>query len=181
MISTRLSARDLPGPADVQRQAGATASVPKGRLAGAAHAVTAAGLDWARVPVVQCQTSNIEAGRAAAHTLLDLAPDTTAIFAFSDPLALGARLAADERRLFVPGQLSIIGFDDSASPHDGLTTIHQPLRDKGYIAAERLMRAIAGSPPKRQKLLPTTLIIRASTSQPPVGVYPTNGVSGGHG
>ncbi len=167
VISTRLSARDHPGPADLRRQEAATASVPKGRLAGAARAVSLAGLDWSRVPVVQCQISSIEAGRAAAHTLLDLAPNTTAVFAFSDPLALGARLAAHERGLSVPAELSIIGFDDSAPPSDGLTTIHQPLRDKGYLAANRLMRAIAGRPPKQAKLLPTELVVRGTTSSPP--------------
>ncbi len=166
VISTRLSARDQPGPADLARQRAATASVPRGRLAGAARAFSVAGLDWSRVPVVQCRISNIEAGRAAAHTLLDLAPDTTAVFAFSDPLALGARLAAHERGLPVPGQLSIVGFDDSAPLSEGLTTVHQPLHDKGYIAANRLMRAMAGQPPKKVKLLPTELIIRDTTSRP---------------
>ncbi len=169
VISTRLSARDQPGPADLIRQQAATASVPKGRLAGAARAMSGAGLEWAGVPVVQCQISNVDAGRAAAHTLLDLAPRTTAVFAFSDPLALGARLAAHERGLSVPGQLSIIGFDDSVPAAEGLTTVHQPLRDKGYVAASRLMRAIVGRPPKQAKLLPTELILRGTTSRPARG------------
>lgn len=99
-----------------------------------------------------------------AHTLLDAAPDTTAIFAFSDPLALGARVAASERGLSVPADLSIVGFDDSAPASQGLTTIHQPLRDKGRIAAERLLAALSGTPAAEPLLLPTRLVLRGSTT-----------------
>lgn len=163
ILSTRLSAHDHPGPADLHHQQAATASVAKGRLRGAAAAITTAGLDWADIPVVQCQISSIEDGRRGAHTLLDAAPRTTALFAFSDPLALGARLAAHERGRTVPGDLSIVGFDDSAPAHQGLTTIHQPLRAKGRAATERLLNALAGNPPTEPLLLPTHLVIRTST------------------
>lgn len=166
ILSTRLSARDHPGMSDLPRQAAATASVAKGRLRGAQTAATAAGLDWAHVPVVQCQISSIEDGRIGTHTLLDAAPHTTAVFAFSDPLALGARLAAHERGLAVPGDFSIVGFDDSAPASHGLTTVHQPLRDKGRIATERLLSAIGGNGPTKPLLLPTHLVVRESTRPP---------------
>lgn len=167
IISTRLAARASPGVADLSQQQAATASVPQGRLRGAQAAIDAAGLPWRDVPVVQCQISTIEEGRAAAHLLLDRTPSTTAIFAFSDPLALGARLAATERGLRVPDDLSIVGFDDSAPASEGLTTVAQPLRDKGRIATERLLRMIdrtqvSGAEP----LLPTAMVIRASTAVP---------------
>lgn len=166
ILSTRLSARDRPGLAGLPRQSAATASVAIGRLRGAADAVATAGLDWGDVPVVQCQMSSIEDGRTGTHTLLEAAPQTTALFAFSDPLALGARLAAHERGLDVPRDLSIIGFDDSAPADQGLTTIHQPLRDKGRIATERLLGALAGVRPPHPLLLPTHLVIRTSTCPP---------------
>jgi DNA-binding LacI/PurR family transcriptional regulator len=165
VLGLRLSARDHPGPADARRQARATASVPKGRLAGAARAAAAAGVTWEDVPVVQRRISSVEHGRTGAHALLDAAPATTALFALSDALALGARVAARERGLSVPGDLSIVGFDDSASATEGLTTIHQPLREKGRIATERLLRALAGDPPaRRRELLPTRLVVRGSTA-----------------
>lgn len=168
VLSTRLSARARPGPATARQQAQATASVAKGRLAGAARAVTAAGRNWGEVPVVQTQLSSIESGRAAAHALLHAAPQSTALFAFSDALALGARLAAHERGLAVPGDLSIIGFDDSATASEDLTTIHQPLRDKGRIAADVLLRSIAGtSAARRRRSLPTELVVRGSTGPSP--------------
>lgn len=166
VLSTRLAARDHPGLSNLSRQSAATASVARGRLQGAAAAVRAAGLDWADVPVVQCQISSIEDGRLGAHILLDAAPNTTAVFAFSDPLALGARLAAHQRGLTVPGDLSIVGFDDSAPTSQGLTTIHQPLRDKGRIATERLLDAISAAHPTQPLLLPTRLVVRQSTSPP---------------
>jgi DNA-binding LacI/PurR family transcriptional regulator len=91
-------------------------------------------------------------------------PGLTAVIAFSDPLALGARLAAAERGLAVPGDLSIVGFDDTAPPAEGLTSVHQPHADKGRIAAERLLAALDGSPAPALELLPTRLVVRGSTA-----------------
>ncbi len=168
ILSFGLSAHSHGGPADERAQAGATASVPKARLEGCARALAAAGLDWSRVPVEQCPIHSIETGRIRGHALLERAPDTTAVFAFSDALALGVRLAARERGLTVPGDLSIAGFDDTAPAGEGLTSIHQPLRDKGRIAAQRLLLALAGEPPARAcEPLPTRLVTRGSTVAPP--------------
>jgi DNA-binding LacI/PurR family transcriptional regulator len=167
VLSLRLSAGGLRGPADLQLQRDATASVAKGRLEGAARAAIAAGVDWFAVPVEQCEISDVEHGRASAHAVLDRAPHTTAIFAFSDPLAIGARLAARERGLAVPDDISIVGFDDSAPESEGLTTVHQPLRDKGRVAAQRLLRTLADDAPDGARaLLPTRLVVRSSTSAP---------------
>ena len=165
ILSLRLSARDCPGPVDLARQRSATATVPKGRLMGAARAAAGAGVAWSEVPVVERQISSVEHGRTGAHALLDAAPETTAVFALSDALALGARRAARERGLAVPGDLSIVGFDDSASETEDLTTIHQPLREKGRIATEHLLAILAGEPPaERRVLLPTRLVVRGSTA-----------------
>ena len=168
VLSFGLTAHSHPGPADVHRQGQAIASVPKARLEGARRAVTAAGLDWAGVPVEEVPITSVEGCLAGAHALLDRAPGATALFAFSDPLALAARVAARERGLSVPADLSIIGFDDTAPASDGLTTIHQPLRDKGRIAGERLLRALSREPPAAAgELLPTRLVVRDSTAPPP--------------
>ena len=115
---------------------------------------------------MQCRISSVEDGRAAAHALLDADPSITALFALSDALALGARVAARDRGRSVPGDLSIVGFDDSASAAEGLTTIHQPLREKGCIATELLLRTLADDPDaaRRPALLPTRLVVRGSTA-----------------
>jgi DNA-binding LacI/PurR family transcriptional regulator len=167
ILSFGLSAYAQAGPADAREQAVATASVSRARLQGCARAMAAAGLDWSRVPVEQAPIHNIEAARIRAHALLERAPSATALFAFSDTLALGARLAALERGLSLPGDLSIVGFDDTAPDGEGLTTVHQPLRDKGRIAAERVLHALTDDPPAAvSELLPTRLVIRGSTAPP---------------
>ena len=165
VLSFGTSAHAAPGPADLAMQERATASVTKRRLEGCARALTAAGLPWENVPVQQCPVSSLEQGRAGARALLETNPDLTAVVAFSDPLALGAREAAADRGLFVPGDLSIVGFDDTAPPAERLTSVHQPHADKGRIAAERLLATLSGSPPAGAlELLPTRLVVRDSTA-----------------
>ena len=74
--------------------------------------------------------------------------------------------------LDIPGELSLVGFDDSpaatlATP--ALTTVAQPHAEKGRIAAEWLLDAIErGQPPPddRRMILPTELVVRGSTAPP---------------
>jgi DNA-binding LacI/PurR family transcriptional regulator len=170
ILSFGLTAHSHPGPADLGDQEHAIASVPKARLEGSRRAIAAAGLDWGSVPVEQVPVTSDEGCLAGAHALLDRAPGVTALFAFSDPLALAARAATRERGLAVPGDLSIIGFDDTAPASEGLTSVHQPLRDKGRVAAERLLGALSERPPPgAAELLPTRLVVRGSTARPGAG------------
>lgn len=142
-------------------------SVGERRLEGCARAIEAADLSWSEVPLQGCAVITVEEGRAAAHALLDRAPQITALFAFSDVLALGARAAANERGLSVPGDLSIIGFDGTAPAAERLTSVHQRQFDKGRMAAERLVRTIdEGRLPPRIDLLETHLVLRGSTAPP---------------
>jgi DNA-binding LacI/PurR family transcriptional regulator len=165
ILSLRLSADSRPGAADAATQAAATASVARGRLDGARRAAALAGVGWDSVAVEQCQISDVESGRAGMHALLSRAPATTAVFALSDSLALGARQAAVERGLSVPGDLSIVGFDDSAPDTEGLTTIHQPLREKGRAGAELLLQLLSGGAADGSRVvLPTRLVVRGSTA-----------------
>ena len=87
--------------------------------------------------------------REAAHRLtaelLDLAEPPTAVFAASDLQAFGVVEAARERGLDVPGDLSVMGFDDiDVSPYLGLTTVRQPLFESGRRAAEMLLSLLSG-------------------------------------
>jgi len=168
VLSFGLTAHSRPGPADLRHQAEAVASVTKARLEGSVRAAEAAGLEWSEVPVELVPVTSPEGCLAGARALLDRASGVTAVFAFSDPLALAVRQAARERGLSVPGDLSIVGFDDTAPAGEGLTSIHQPLRDKGRIAAERLLGALSQEPPPAgSELLPTRLVVRDSTAQAP--------------
>jgi DNA-binding LacI/PurR family transcriptional regulator len=69
----------------------------------------------------------------------------TAIFAFNDISAMGAIRALHESGLRVPEDVSVVGFDDiqsAAFQNPGLTTVRQPLRKMGAIAAETLLRSV---------------------------------------
>lgn len=92
--------------------------------------------------------------------------DFNALFASSDMVATGAIKAIREAGLRVPEDIAIVGFDDlptslSVSPH--LTTIHQPIQQKGARAAELLLDMIEGkqSAPVHE-ILPTHLVVRDS-------------------
>ncbi|MEU8005146.1 substrate-binding domain-containing protein [Catellatospora sp. NPDC049111] len=103
-------------------------------------------------------------GAAAAAALLDLPQPPTAILAMGDRLALGAISAAIERGLTVPGELSVVGFDDvpdAATARPPLTTVRQPHDDKGAQAVHLLFHE--GPPPAAPVLLPTRLVIRGSS------------------
>jgi DNA-binding LacI/PurR family transcriptional regulator len=142
-------------------------SVGQRRLEGCAHALRDAGLAWDDAAVEPCAAVSPEAGEAALARLLDRAPDITAVFAFSDVLALGAKRAAQALGLEVPRHLSITGFDGTAPAAEALTSIHQPQREKGRLAAERLIAACGTEPPApRTALLPTRLVEAGSTAAP---------------
>jgi len=111
-----------------------------------------------------------ESGYAAATMLLDLADAPTAIFAFNDEMAVGALQAARERRVRVPDDLSIVGFDDlekASIVTPALTTVRQPLAEMGRMAVSLLTRLL-----ERQRIealrveLGTKLVVRDSTAPP---------------
>jgi LacI family transcriptional regulator len=107
-----------------------------------------------------------ETGFAGARTLLDLPDPPTAIFASNDEMAFGVIDAARDRGLRIPGDLSIVGFDDippAASVYPALTTVRQPLEQMGRVATQMLLRLISDEQirPERAEL-PTELIVRES-------------------
>jgi DNA-binding LacI/PurR family transcriptional regulator len=143
-------------------------TVSGARLAGVRDAVEAAGLDWASVPVLA--VPDLEPprllGRRLGGLLLDRAERPTGVVAMSDELAAGVLDAAHDRGVPVPGQLSVVGFDDTAtavSVSPALTTIHQPMGAKGEAAARLLLEGA----PATVVRLPTELIVRASTGPAP--------------
>lgn len=167
IISSRLDAAAEPGPVAAPRRGHVVADVARGRLEGVRAAIDAAGLSFDQVPVVAASTSSVTEGRLAMATLLDLDPGITAVFAFSDLMAAGARQLLGERGLSVPADVSLVGFDDCLGAGSDLTTVAQPLREKGRVATEVLLRLVAGdeSTP-RSTVLPTHLVVRASTAAP---------------
>lgn len=92
----------------------------------------------------------------------------SAIFAFNDISAIGAIRALREKGLRVPEDVSVVGFDDiqsAAYQNPGLTTVRQPLRKMGKIAAETVLRRIArdGMDHPKQITVEPELVVREST------------------
>ena len=152
------------GPADGARIMNEPASVHRNRILGLQDALAAVGIS--DLPVEERPDNTAEAGAEALHALLDRRPDLTAVCALMDVLALGAMTAARERGLSIPSDLTVTGYDDiPQAAAAGLTTVSQPLIDKGRIAGELYLSHRPGSPPRR-RILPTRVQARA-TSGPP--------------
>ncbi|WP_295929702.1 LacI family DNA-binding transcriptional regulator [uncultured Xanthomonas sp.] len=112
---------------------------------------------------------SVESGHAAAMALLRRAPAPTAIFCFSDQMALGALAACRDLGIRVPDDLSIVGFDDLASSSyltPPLTTIRQPMRDIGVRAVNLLLAIIERTEVPLQQTLDFSLMLRGSTAAP---------------
>ncbi|GAA3175898.1 LacI family DNA-binding transcriptional regulator [Nonomuraea roseoviolacea] len=153
------------GWSDVSRQRAATFEAMRGRRDGYQAAAEEAGVDWARVPFYELSRNSREAGRQAGHALLAANPRPTAILTNTDVLALGVLDAAADLGLDVPGELSVVGFSDSAAQDAGLTTIRQAKQEIGAEAGRLLL---GGAPARPGRVLfPHELIVRASTAPPP--------------
>jgi LacI family transcriptional regulator len=109
-------------------------------------------------------------GFAGASELLDLDEPPTAIFASNDVMAMGAMDAVRNRGLRVPEDVSILGFDDIPQAEvvrPALTTVRQPLREMGGMAAQMLIEKLNDPEKEMARIeLPTELIVRASTLPP---------------
>jgi DNA-binding LacI/PurR family transcriptional regulator len=106
------------------------------RVAGYREALAGAGAEWVEAPRFE--------------------PGPTAVLAATDQLALGAL----EAGLRVPEEVSVVGFDDiPAAAAAGLTTVHQPLFEKGAIAGRLLSEGGADV-----VVLPVELVVRGSTA-----------------
>lgn len=82
----------------------------------------------------------------------------------SDVLAQGALRAAAGLGRWVPGDLSVVGYDDiPGSASLNLTTVHQPTAEKGRAAGQAMQALLAGEIPANV-VLPTRLIVRGSTA-----------------
>jgi DNA-binding LacI/PurR family transcriptional regulator len=109
-------------------------------------------------------------GYAVTRKLLATREPFTALFAFNDISAIGAIGALREKGLHVPEDVSVVGFDDiqsAAFQNPALTTVRQPLRKMGMIAAETVLRRIARpgmeSYPAKVTVEPE-LVVRESTA-----------------
>lgn len=138
------------------------------------HAAARAQLRLGADLVVQLEgdSPSHEPGYFATQRLLAAKPHFTALFAFNDVSAIGAVRALREAGLRVPQDVSIVGFDDvqsAAFQNPALTTVRQPLRTMGILAAEAILTQIASTAehtPSRQLVVDPELVVRDSTCPP---------------
>jgi DNA-binding LacI/PurR family transcriptional regulator len=146
-------------------------------LGPADHVPSLRRLDAARVTIadagltldddqVERTRHSLEGGQAAAARLLGRG--VTGVVCASDPMALGAIRAAKRAGLSVPGDLSVVGYDDSAfmsCTEPPLTTVRQPIEAMGRAAVDLLSEQIAGNPVGPDELLfEPELVVRGSTA-----------------
>jgi DNA-binding LacI/PurR family transcriptional regulator len=114
-----------------------------------------------------------ELGYEATRKLLAAHRRFTALFAFNDISAMGAIRALREAKLRVPDDVSVVGFDDiqsAAYQNPALTTVRQPLREMGRIAAETLLRRIRRSESDThagETIVEPKLMVRETTGRAP--------------
>lgn len=108
-------------------------------------------------------------GEAAMRRILRCRRRPTAVFCANDILAVGAMHACRDLGLEIPGDISIMGFDDHPITEHvtpPLSTVRVPAERMGQCATEALMHSIATAEAPASRVLPTELVVRGSTAPP---------------
>ena len=145
------------------------AGVTARRLSGYRAGMAAAGLDLTEDEIVVGPAS-MEGGIDAFRRAWAAGARPTAVLAMSDAMAIGAMRAARDLGLRVPGDVSIVGYDDvdvAQFTDPPLTTVHQPIRRKGEEAVRLLLAGgrHRDQEPLEQQLLETRLVVRGTTAR----------------
>ncbi|MBM6622881.1 LacI family DNA-binding transcriptional regulator [Micrococcaceae bacterium RIT802] len=122
-----------------------------------------------RINLIECSAPTRDGGEAVADQVL--ASGVTAVVGYNDQLAVGFMRRAQATGYDIPGDVSVIGFDNSVVAelaHPGLTTVAAPLHALGSAAVRNLLVLSQGGVqvPSRPVVLPTRLVVRASTGHP---------------
>lgn len=114
------------------------------------------------------QNSGIEEGVRCAERLLATGRNFTAVVAFNDTSAMGVIKKLHEIGKSVPGDVSVVGFDDIPAAqvtYPTLTTLRQPLREMGATAAGELIQMLAEGEHENDIVLKPELVVRSSTGR----------------
>jgi DNA-binding LacI/PurR family transcriptional regulator len=163
ILALELSDDERTGPIDAARRRKKGYAVSLERLAGYLETLAAAGIAADAVPAYETFNDAPTVAAGIAH-LLECQPRLTGLLAMSDTIAEAAIAALAERGMAVPGDVSVVGFDDAglAGPVP-LTTLAQPIEAKGALATRMLL----GAEPPAARVLPTVLVVRGSTGPAP--------------
>ncbi|WP_445163291.1 LacI family DNA-binding transcriptional regulator [Mycobacterium sp. Dal123C01] len=153
--------------ADAERLRSQTFDVQRERIAGVWDAMQAAGVDPDSLTVVESYEHLPTSGGEAAKVALEANPRITALMCTADILALSAMDYLRAHGIYVPGQISLTGFDGVPEAISrGLTTVAQPSLEKGHRAGELLLNPPRSGLPVVELL--DTELIRGRTAGPPV-------------
>lgn len=145
------------------------------RVAGARAAVADAGLPESTLTLVDCPALTFEDGRDAARRLLGWRRRPTAVFCANDLMALGVLQVVTQHGISVPGEVSIVGYDDiefAGAAAIPLTSVRQPSARMGEVAVQLLLDEVADVDDGREhrhhhvEFVPE-LVVRASSGPPP--------------
>jgi LacI family transcriptional regulator, galactose operon repressor len=135
------------------------------RYEGYCRALQAAGLPVEDALVTHGEFDESSGYRVMAH-LLEWTDPPQAVFFANDQMALGALAAAREKRVRVPDDVAVAGFDDieaAAYVQPPLTTVRQDIRNQGVLAVQLLLQRLADPDTATEMLvLPTRLVVRRS-------------------
>lgn len=139
-----------------------TWAADQARVAGYHDQLTAAGIELDD-ELVAAEPWGIDGGARGMERLLSLRQAPTAVFCYSDEIALGALRTLRRSGIAVPEAMSVTAVDDHPMAElADLTTVRQPVTEQGTTAAHLLVELLDGAPPRHVEL-PTQLVVRHST------------------
>ncbi|MGO9034410.1 LacI family DNA-binding transcriptional regulator [Mycobacterium sp.] len=142
LLTMRLRRDHLQGLVDSERLRSSTFHVQSQRIGGVRDAMAAAGVDPESLTVVESHEHTAASGGIAAKVALEANPRITALMCTADVLALSAMDYLRGRGIYIPGQMTVTGFDGVPEAISrGLTTVAQPSLQKGRRAGELLHNA----------------------------------------
>jgi LacI family transcriptional regulator len=143
------------------------------RIDGAMRAVKAAGLPDDTIQFIECGALTFSEGFDAAQRVLGSTSRPTAVFCTNDLLALGVLQVMTQRGISVPGEMSVVGYDDidfAAAAAVPLTSVRQPSSRIGHVALELLLAETRaedeGRPHEHHRVVFTPELVVRSSSGP---------------
>jgi len=162
-----LQAEDVAiGPSSYDHAVNGVYSGTRDRMRGYFDELAGYGVETGSIPIYETENDR-QTTEAALAYLFDRDAPPTALLSMSDRMAIEAIDWLKRRGFTVPGDVSIVGFDDvpeAAMSQPGLTTISQPAAEIGRRAAKAILE-FDGT--LRRETLPVKLVIRGSTARPP--------------
>ena len=143
-------------------------AIPQARKRGYQKALAQNGIKY-RPALDQPGNYIYQGGAEAMKILFAVHQPPTAVFAFSDEMAIGALKTAQDMKLRVPEDISIMGFDDNdVAEYVGLTTVRQPVNEFGELAVSQIVYQLDAEYEPRAAAQPEAeLMVRTTVGRPP--------------